>query len=128
MQQKLFKDKYPIFEMNLPKAHAKFASVAEMMNFLGEKIADHPIALEIARFDHYAHTKAIGGEINPAILDAQNLIFCFGMQLPSADPVAVRPRSIGITEFADHFVINFMEAPVQAANDSMQQWVQALKA
>nr|WP_197723392.1 hypothetical protein [Thiomicrorhabdus aquaedulcis] len=89
-------------------------------------IEAHPKAVNIAIFDHYSHTKSIDGEINPDIKDAQNIILCFGMQLPSADPVAVRPRSIGVTDLGDRFVVNFMEAPNPIANDTMEAWVKSL--
>ncbi len=48
------------------------------------------------------------------------------MLLPSADPMSVRPRSIGVTEFADKFVVNFMEAPNPIANEAMDSWVKIL--
>ncbi len=58
--------------------------------------------------------------------DAQHIIMCFGWELPSADPVAVRPRSIGITELEDKFVINFMLAPNPVAQQVMEDWVDSI--
>ena len=81
----------------------------------------------IAHFDHLAHTQSIDGDINPDILSAQHIIFCFGMKLPNASVMAVRPRSIGVVELADAFVINFMEPPMPVATQAMIGWVKALQ-
>lgn len=126
MQQKIFKEKYPIYALEFSKEESKFDSVPAILDFLQEQVDAHPKAVYIARFDHYGHTKSIDGEIGPGIEDAQNLILCFGMQLPSADPVAVRPRSIGVTDMGDKFVVNFMEAPNPIANETMESWVKQL--
>ena len=42
--------------------------------------------------------------------------------------LAVRPRSIGIVDCGDKFIINFMEAPMKPANEAMESWATALKA
>lgn len=126
MQQKIFKEKYPIFELRFTKEESKFDSVPAILDFLQEQVDAHPKAGFIARFDHYTHTKERNGEIADNIKDAQNIILCFGMQLPSPDPVAVRPRSIGVTDLGDEFVVNFMEAPNPIANDTMENWVKSL--
>jgi hypothetical protein len=39
--------------------------------------------------------------------------------------MAVRPRSIGVVEKADRFVITFLEAPMPLANAAMDGWVKA---
>ncbi|UQB42246.1 hypothetical protein JX580_11420 [Thiomicrospira microaerophila] len=126
MQQTLFKEKYPIYTLSFSKAESKFDSVDAILDDLQQKIEAHPKAVFIALFDHYAHTKSIGGEIGEGILDAKNMILCFGMQLPSPEPVAVRPRSIGVTDMGEHFVVNFMEAPNPIANETMESWVKSL--
>ncbi|WP_373018771.1 DUF6858 family protein [Thiomicrorhabdus sp.] len=126
MQKKMFQDKYPIFELKFAKKDSKFDSVPAILDELQAKIEAHPKAVNIARFDHYSHTQNIDGEINPAIQDAQNIIFCFGFQIPGADPVAVRPRSIGVTDMGEDFVVNFMEAPNPVAQETMQEWVKSL--
>lgn len=126
MQQKIFKEKYPIFELKFTKEEAKFNDVPQMLDFLKTQIDSHAKATFIAKFDHFSHTKSIDGEIGEDIKDAQNIILCFGMHLPSADPVAVRPRSIGLTDLGDRFVVNFMEAPNPIANDTMEAWVKQL--
>ncbi|MFA6699365.1 MAG: DUF6858 family protein [Thiomicrospira sp.] len=126
MQQTIFKEKYPIYTLTFTKLESKFDTVDAILDDLQQKIDAHPKAVFIARFDHYAHTKSIGGEIGEGIFDAKNIILCFGMQLPSPEPVAVRPRSIGVTDMGDHFVVNFMEAPNPIANETMESWVKSL--
>ena len=126
MQQKIFKEKYPIFALEFTKEESKFDSVPAILDFLHAQVEAHPKAVNIARFDHFSHTKSINGEIGEGIEDAQNLILCFGMQLPSADPVAVRPRSIGVTDMGNRFIVNFMEAPNPIANETMEAWVKQL--
>lgn len=66
----------------------------------------------IGVFDHYAHTQGIGGEIDPDIKAAVDVIFCFGFALPNPQVLAVRPRSIGVADLGDRFVVSFLEAPM----------------
>ena len=126
MKKKIFKDKYPIFSLEFTKEESKFDSVPAILDYLFEQVEADPKAVNIARFDHFSHTKSINGEIGEGIVDAQNIILCFGFQLPSADPVAVRPRSIGVTDMGDRFIVNFMEAPNPIANDTMEAWAKSL--
>jgi hypothetical protein len=80
----------------------------------------HPVAIYIGLFDHYGHTASLeNGTISPEIIDAKNILFCFGKELPAAEILAVRPRSIGIAEHKDDFVISFLKAPNPAANETM---------
>jgi hypothetical protein len=127
MQQKQFMDKYPIFELTLEKTECRFNTSGEIFDYLMAQIESHPKAKFIAQFDHLAHTQAIDGEINAEILAAGHVIFCFGTKLPNAQVMAVRPRSIAVTEFADSFVINFMEPPMPVATEAMESWVKALQ-
>ena len=126
MQQTLFKDKYPIFSYEINKNETDKSSVSEIIAYYKEKIDAHPIAIYIATFDHYAHTTSIDGTINPSIKDMKNIIFCFGAEIPSSKVAAVRPRSIGVCDLGDKFVIDFMEAPNDKANDFMQMWTKSL--
>ena len=122
----MFKETYPIFALEFTKAESKFDSVPAILEFLHAQVEAHPKAVNIARFDHFNHTKSIDGKIAEGIVDAQNIIFCFGFELPSADPVAIRPRSVGVTDMGENFVVNFMEAPNEVANDTMEAWVKQL--
>ena len=46
--------------------------------------------------------------------------------LPSPAIMAVRPRSIGVAETDNGFVITFLEAPAPQINDKMEGWVKEL--
>ncbi len=127
MKQSTFKEKYPVWTLELGKDEIKQQNVPEILAYFKEKIEAHPIAAYIATFDHYAHTKGHGGEINPEIKDMQNIIFCFGPEIPNTKVAAVRPRSIAVCELEDKFVIEFMEAPAEKAHDTMEGWAKALK-
>ncbi len=128
MQQKIFKDKYHIFEIEYKKDELKYSSVDEIIEGLKTKIENHPVIAFIAIFDQYNHTKSLkDGEINPKIKDAKNIVFCFGKELPTPEVLAVRPRSIGVCELEDSFVLNFLEAPNDSANTVMEGFVKSLK-
>jgi len=128
MKQTLVMEKYPISEMNIMKSETTFTTVDEVIAYLKEKIDAHPVAAYIATFDHYMHTKNLGdaGEINPAILDAKNIICCFGKQLPKPTMLAIRPRAIGVAEMEDMFVLSFMDAPNSQAHEFMVSWVKSI--
>ncbi len=128
MQEKVFKDKYHIYEIEYKKDEIKFDSVDAIITFLEGKIQNHPIITYIATFDHYKHTQDLpSGEINPAILDGKNIIFCFGVEIPTPEVFAVRPRSIGVCELENSFIINFLVAPNKKANEVMTQFVKSIK-
>jgi hypothetical protein len=122
-----FMDKYPIYSLELNKNNIKQKSVAEIVKYYKEKIDTHPIAKFIALFDHYSHTKDLGGEINSEILDAQNIIFCFGAAIPNSKILSVRPRSVGIVELEDKFIIEFLEAPKKEIHQLMEIWTKGLE-
>ncbi|RUM63268.1 MAG: hypothetical protein DSZ05_08850 [Sulfurospirillum sp.] len=127
MKQTTFKDKYPVWTLELEKTEVTQKNVPEILAYFKSKIEAHPIAVYIATFDHYSHTKNQGGAINPDIKDMQNIIFCFGPEIPNTKVGAVRPRSIAVCELNDKFVIEFMEAPSEKAQDTMEVWAKALK-
>lgn len=128
MTQKIFKEKYHIFEIVYKKGELKYNSVDEIISSLKDMIEKHPIISYIAIFDQYAHTNSLKmGEINPSIKAAKNIVFCFGKELPTAEVLAVRPRSIGVCEMEDSYIINFLEAPNDAANVTMENFIKSLK-
>lgn len=128
MKQTILQEKYPVFILELAKSETDYTSADEIIAKLKSEIDAHKVARFIATFDHYSHTKELpDGVIAPAILDAKNVVFCFGIALPNAEVLAVRPRSIGVAEFADKFVISFLEAPMPVANTAMEGWVRALR-
>jgi hypothetical protein len=61
------------------------------------------------------------------LIDAQNVIFCFGQAIPDTKMLAVRPRSIGICEFEDRVIIEFLEAPKEEMHKLMEDWARDLK-
>ena len=127
MKQKVFKEKYHIFEIEYKKSEISYTSVDEIIAALQVKIDKHPVIAFIAIFDQYRHTASLEeGEINPNIKAAKNIIFCFGKELPTPEVLAVRPRSLGVCELENHFVVNFLEAPNDAANVTMEGFVKSL--
>lgn len=126
MKQSLFQDKYPVFSKTIAKSDCPYSSVDELLNYFEGKIAEHPKATFISRFDHFSHTQSIEGEIADNILAAKHVIFCFGMKLPVPEAMAVRPRSIGVTDMGDVFVISFMEAPNPNAQEWITDWIESI--
>jgi len=127
MKQTIFKDKYPVWTLKLDKKEIKQKNIKEIIEYFKDIIDSHPVAVFIATFDNYAHTKSIGGSINETILGMQNIIFCFGKEIPSTKVAAVRPRSIGVCEVENEFIIEFMEAPNEGAHKMMEDWAKRLK-
>ena len=127
MKQLTLMDKYPVNTRTIAKTETTLKSTDEVIAFIKAKIDAHPVASYIATFDHYTHTKSLeSGEINPEFTDAKNIIFCFGVQLPKAEMLAVRPRAIGVVETAESFVVSFMDAPNPQAHQFMVDWVEAI--
>jgi hypothetical protein len=126
MKKTTFMDKYPVFTLSLQKDEVSYTTVAEIIAYFKAKIEQHPVAKFIAVFDHYAHTKALNGEIMAGLKDAQNIIFCFGQAIPNTKILAVRPRSIGVCEMEDSFIIEFIEAPKEEMHALMETWAKGL--
>ncbi len=127
MKQTLLNEKYPIFVAEIAKTETSFNTVDALVDYYKGKIAENPKVHFIGIFDHYAHTTKIGGDIVAGLTAAVDVIFCFGFAIPSPQMLAVRPRSIGIADMGDKFVISFMEAPMQPANQAMEAWTLALR-
>ncbi len=128
MKQSTFLDKYPVWSLELDKNEIAYKSIDEIVQYFKEKIQNHPIATMIAVFNHYEHTSSLQDSvITPEIKDIKNIIFCFGKEIPNTKVAAVRPRSIGICELEDKWVIEFLEAPNEKLNSVMEQWAKELK-
>jgi len=127
MKKVIFMDKYPVYTLELEKNEVSQTNILQIVEYFKNKIENHPVAKHIATFDHYEHTLELQGEINPDILGAKNVIFCFGKQLPSSKVLAVRPRSIGICELKDKYIIEFIEAPNEQLHEVMENWAKELK-
>ncbi len=127
MKQTLLQEKYPIFVAEIGKGETTYATVDALVEYYKGKIAENPKVQFIGVFDHYAHTRKIDGPIVEGMTAAVDLIFCFGFAIPTPHMLAVRPRSIGIADMGDKFVISFMEAPMQPANQAMEAWTKGLR-
>lgn len=127
MKQTLLLEKYPLYVAEIAKTETDCRTADDVAAYYKDRIAENPKVQFIGVFDHFAHTTRIGGPIMEGITAAVDVIFCFGLALPSPQMLAVRPRSIGIAEFADKFVVSFMEAPMQPANEAMESWTLALR-
>ena len=127
MTKSILMDKYPVYSLELKKSEVSQTTVSEIIEYFKANIDNHPVAAFIATFDHYKHTQNLDGDINPDILDAKNIIFCFGKAIPNTKVLAVRPRSIGVVELSDKFVIEFMEAPNEKFHNLMEKWSTDLK-
>ncbi|WP_417808339.1 DUF6858 family protein [Thioclava sp.] len=126
MKQSLLMEKYPVFDMTLPKGETSCTSVDDIIAKLHAKIDAHPKVAYIATFDHYAHTKSIDGTVADGIKDAKNIVFCFGVALPNPHVLAVRPRAIGVADMGDNFHLTFLEPPMEVATKEMESWCKAL--
>jgi hypothetical protein len=128
MQQMILQEKYPVFVLDVYKDETHYKTTDEIIKFFKEKINSHPVCKYIGEFDHFSHTKNLpNGEIAKGIKDCKIIIFCFGNKILNGKITAVRPRSIGVTEFEDKFEIAFLEAPALIANDVMEGWVKDIK-
>jgi hypothetical protein len=126
MKQTLLQEKYPVFYLEIPKAETSLDSVDAIVAALDARIQAESNVAMIGVFDHYAHTQGMGGEIRPDIVAAKNLVFCFGYKLPDPRVLSVRPRSIGVADCGDRFVVSFLEAPMEIATRTMEGWCKAL--
>ena len=126
MKKTIFMDKYPVYTLEIQKNETTLKNIDEILAYYKAKIDEHKIATFISFFDHYSHTRALGGEINPEIKDAKNIVFCFGAALPNTKILAVRPRSIGVAELENSFVIEFIEAPKEQLHDVMESWSKSI--
>jgi hypothetical protein len=127
MTKTLFMEKYPVFSLEIGKNETSFTNVDQIIEYLKAKIEAHPIAIFIAVFDHYEHTRSIQDNvINPEIQAAKNLIFCFGKQLPSPKMLAVRPRSIGICELENSFSIDTLQVPNEELHALTESWIKSI--
>lgn len=127
MKQTLLQEKYPLYVAEIGKDETDYASVDAIVAYYQARIAENPKVYFIGVFDHYAHTRRIEGPIAEGLTAAVDVIFCFGFALPDPKMLAVRPRSIGIADMGDRFVISFMEAPMQPANQAMEAWTKGLR-
>lgn len=127
MKQSLLQEKYPVYSLEVNKSETAHKNIDQVMAYFRTCIDEHPVARHIADFDHHAHTSALeNGQIQEGMIAAGDVVFCFGTHLPRPEMLAVRPRSIGVAEYDDRFVISFLEAPMPLANEAMETWAKAM--
>jgi len=123
MKKILLKDKYPVYVQSISKNKTIFNNVNEIISQYKKLINNHPITSFIAVFDNYEHTSNLKEHvISQDIKDAKNIIYCYGKSLDKIEVTGIRPRSFGVVETCDNFVISFMEAPDPIANEQMIEW------
>lgn len=128
MGEELHYESYPMLVFELAKDETELDGVDAIVAFLKRRIEEHRLSRFIAEFDHYAHTRSLPeGQIDPEIRAAKNIVFCFGLALPDPAALGLRPRSIGICELADRYVLSYMRAPMPVANTVIAGWFEALK-
>ncbi len=114
----------PVVAFEISKHEIGGQTIDDIVAHFRQRIQEHPCARFIGIFDHYAHTSQLpDGEIAPGIRDARNVVFCFGIAIPHPTALATRPRSIGICEGADQFVVSFLQSPMPLANAAIEKWL-----
>ena len=127
MEQITLMDRYSVFTKKIAKNEISFKTIDEIIAYLHEKIEADPIAIYIGIFDHYAYTSGLEvHEIADDIKDAKNIMCCFGDKLLVPELPAVRPRSFGVVETNESFVVSFLQAPSSTANATMVEWVEEI--
>lgn len=127
MKQITVMEKYPVYTVEIEKSETSYQNIDEILAYLKAQVEAHPVATYIGEFDHYGHTSSLEvGEISDDIKNAKIFICCFGKVLPKPEVLAVRPRSIGIAETENAFVVSFLEAPNPDANAAMEKWAKGI--
>ncbi|WP_041603753.1 DUF6858 family protein [Thioflavicoccus mobilis] len=128
MKQSLRLEGFPVYAIEIGRDETPYRSVDEIAAYFRALIEAHEYACIVAEFDHVAHTRSLaGGQVADGIRAAKNLVFCFGLTLPDPLALATRPRSIGIAETDDGFVVTFIEAPMPVVNAAMEDWAKGLQ-
>ena len=124
MQRERTQQTQPVYTLEVEKFESRFSTIDEIMAHLEARVHEHPMAEYIGTFDHLRHTLSLDtGSASEDILAARNIVFCFGITLQDVSALALRPRSIGVAELKDRFVLTFLEPPMPLANVAMEQWV-----
>ena len=127
MKKTLLQQTYPVYLLEIDRGECCFDSVEAIANHLREAIEANLSVRIIGLFDHFAHTRRLPeGQMAGNIRAAVNLVFCFGLTLPEPVQLACRPRSVGICETDEGFVITFLESPMPVVNGVMESWAETL--
>jgi len=127
MTRSILLDAHPMYAMKILKSETEVSDISQIIEHFKVKIEENPEAVFITVFDHYAHTKSLNGNVLDSILDAKNLLFCFGHSIKNIEILAFRPKSIAICELEDSFVLEFLETPRPEVNAWIESWIKELK-
>jgi len=128
MKRTILLNTHPMYSIEFLKSEIKYSNINEIIEHFKRKIEDNQYGIFITTFDHYAHTKNINGEILDTIVNARNLLFCFGETIKNIEILAFRPKSIAICELQDSFILEFLETPMPEINLWIQSWIKDLRA
>lgn len=123
MKKTLLMEKFPIFVKEILKTETLIKNTDEFISKIKTKVEEDDTASFISIFDHFSHTKNLNWPIQEWIIDAKIILFCFWQEIPKAEILAVRPRNIWVVEYEDKFVISFLEAPKEWANNKKIEWI-----
>jgi hypothetical protein len=127
MTRSILLDTHPMYAMKILKSEIRYSDISQIIEHFKAKIVENPEAVFITVFDHYAHTKSLDGNILEGVLDAKNLLFCFGHSIKNIEILAFRPKSIAMCELEDSFVFEFLETPRPEVNEWISSWIKELK-
>ena len=120
-----YMDKYPIYTKEIMKSDVNISCTDEFVEMIKEKIKQDDLATFISVFDHYSHTRyMLDWPVSEWMLAWKIVLFCFGMEISDPLVMSVRPRNFAIAEYEDKYIISFLEAPREKANDRMKTWVE----
>jgi hypothetical protein len=122
MEKILAANKYPGYKMEILKADVS-KNFEQIVDCLIQQIKEDEVASLIAKFDHYAHTQSLNGEILPDVKNVNILVFCFGKAINNLDVLIARPRNLVIIETADKFIFEWLEAPQAPINEKIKGWI-----
>lgn len=123
MKESLSHETYPLYTIEVDKPACSCNSIEEIVERLKKSIELHDRASYIDMFDHLKpDCSASHPAVDEDIVHAKSILFCFALALPSPKTTATNPRSMGIVELKDGFVITFLETPMPLANTTMEKW------
>jgi len=125
MKKIIVKEIYPVYQMEIKKTDLT-KSMWDIVDHFLQKVEKDPIAELIWIFEHCTHTKKLNWPMVEGVVDAKMIVFCFGSKIASIPSLALKPRSFGIVETEDKFIIEFMEAPSEEAVKKMTNWTKEL--
>jgi len=123
MKKILLMEKFPVFTKEILKNKTKIQNTDEFIEILKKKIDEDEVATFISVFDHFSHTRSINWPIQEWLIDWKIILFCFWQEIPKPEVMAVRPRNIAIAEYKDKFIVSFLEAPKEWANNKKIEWI-----